>query len=313
VRGEAAITGYNDLHEVKSLPRGFAESTLGLVEGEAAPIVSELVQGRSIDAAQRGAMATFLYVQYHRTPRGRQWFTYGFEQTYKLSMMQRLLDPKEVQELHRRHGEKVSLDEAERRGREWFDQLDSGELELKAGHDHAVGTMFMFASDVAPRIAGEMTWEVLHAPPDGDFITSDHPILIHDATAPPGYGAGWLSSPDTKATFPIDTKAALRLFPGPRQLNHVNGTPAELTETNLRTYASAEWAIYGRSAGIVQKVRARAKQNKLRVARFTPSPPTIHILEEQEGDPGQGNVQRLRPKGEVKRRQRWPRWNDEND
>jgi hypothetical protein len=67
-------------------------------------------------------------------------------------------------------------------------------------------------------------------------------------------------------------------------------------------------SIYGRSAGVVQQVRAQAKREKPRVAQFAPAPPTIHIFEQTAGEPLK--LQRLRPKGEVKRRQRWPRWED---
>jgi hypothetical protein len=92
------------------------------------------------------------------------------------------------------------------------------------------------------------------------------------------------------------------------ELRHVDAQRNEVEEINLRTYASAEWAIYGQSPGVVQRVRAQAKREKLRVGQFEPVPPTIHIYEQTEGEPGK--VQRLRPKGEVKRRQRWPRWED---
>ncbi len=308
VRLEAAVTGYNDLLEAENIPKGYVEHALSLIEGEAAGIIGDLIEGQSIDPPQRVAMALFLYLQYQRTPRGRQWLTYTFEQSYTLDTMQRLLDPKQVQELHRLQGEEISLEEAERRGREWADQLDSGELILKAGQDHAVGAMFMFAEGAVPAIAGGMSWFVLHAPPGSDFIISDHPILLHDPTAPPGYGAGWLSSPETEATCPLDTTAALVAVPGPPEVQHVDARGNEVEELNLRTYASAEWAIYGRSPGVVQQVRAHAKKQKLRVAEFAPRPPTIHILEETEGEPMK--VERLRPTGEVRRRQRWPRWED---
>jgi Protein of unknown function (DUF4238) len=36
VRSEAAVAGYNDLLEAKDIPKGYAEHTLSLVEGEAA-------------------------------------------------------------------------------------------------------------------------------------------------------------------------------------------------------------------------------------------------------------------------------------
>ncbi|MFN8232255.1 MAG: DUF4238 domain-containing protein [Actinomycetota bacterium] len=308
VRGEAAIAGYNDLREMEGVPQEFAEHTLALVEDEAASVVANLVEGRALDQTQRMAMALFLYLQYHRTPRGRQWFTYAFEQAYTLDAMRRLLDPREVQELHRLQGEELSLEEAERRGRVWANHLDSGELILKASHDHAVAAMFMFAEGVVPRIAAQMSWVILHAPSDLDFVVSDHPILIHDPQAAPGYGAGWLSSPETVATCPLDRTCALVASPGPPDLRHAEADQGDVEEINLRTYASAEWAIYGPSVAAVQRVRTLAKKQKHRVASLVPAPPTIHILEQQEGQAHIDRVERLRPAGPVRRRQEWPRW-----
>jgi Protein of unknown function (DUF4238) len=66
VRGEAAVAGYNDLLEMQDIPKEYAEHTLGLVEDQAASVVSSLVDGRLINPAERMAMAMFLYFQYHR-------------------------------------------------------------------------------------------------------------------------------------------------------------------------------------------------------------------------------------------------------
>jgi uncharacterized protein DUF4238 len=204
------VAGYDDLLEAKITPKGYAEHALSLVEGETAGVVRALVEGRRINAAQRVAMALFLYLQKHRTPRGRQWLTYAFEQTYTLNTMRRLLNPREVRELHRLRGEEISLEEAERLGREWVDQLDSGELVLRAGQDHAVGAMFMFAEGAVPAIAGQMSWLVLHAPPDIDFIVPDHPILLHDSTTLSGLGVGLVVVPGDRGNMPARPNGSAR-------------------------------------------------------------------------------------------------------
>lgn len=310
VRGEAAVMDYNELHEVEGLPERFVESTLGLVEDQARPVIDELVAGGQLDPGERVAMALFMYFQYHRTPRGRQWDMHTLEQAHTLDAIQRLLDPHEIQALYKRDGEDISLEGAERLGREWIDDLDSGKLVVKGGQDHAVGAMFLYADSIVPRIAEELSWEVLHAPDGADFVVSDHPILIHDPAAPPGYGAGWLSSPRSNTTCPIDTTAAVRLFPGSPILRHVNASRSEVADVNLRTYASAEWAIYGRSPRVVQSVRAQAKKHRQRVSALKPAPPTLHILEQVGSEPVPRKVTRLRSKGKVNRRQRWPRWDE---
>lgn len=310
VRNEAAISHYNKLRDMENLPQDFVECTLGMVEGRAAAIVADLVEGRSIRPEERLEMALFVYLQYHRTPRGRQWFTYTFEQVRTLDAMQRVLDPDHVQAFYRSQGEEISREEAERRGRELFDELDAGKLELKAQHNHAIAAMFMFVEATTPAIAGRMSWLVVHAPPEREFIISDHPVLIVDPAAGPNRGAGWLSSPDAEATLPLDARAALVLSPGPPDLEHVDADRELVEEINLRTYASAEWGIYGRTQGVLQQVREQAKRQKQRVAGLAPVPPMIHIQEYVEGQEAPFRVQRIRPTGEVKRRQHWPRWEE---
>jgi hypothetical protein len=97
VRNEAAISYYNQLRNVENLRADFVEYTLALIEDRAAPTVARLVEGDALDAAERLDMALFLYVQHHRTPRGRQWFVHGLEQSHRLELMRRVLDAKQVQ------------------------------------------------------------------------------------------------------------------------------------------------------------------------------------------------------------------------
>ena len=116
------------------------------------------------------------------------------------------------------------------------------------------------------------------------------------------------ASLSTVVTCPLDRTCALVALPGPPSLRHAEADRSDIEEINLRTYASAEWAIYGPSVAAVQRVRALAKKQKRRVAQLAPSPPTLHIVEQQEGEAHIDRVERLRPAGPVKRRQEWPRW-----
>lgn len=178
VRNEAAISFYNQLRNVENLRADFVEYTLALIEDRAAPIVARPVEGDGLDAAERLDIALFLYVQHHRTPRGRQWFVHGLEQSHRLELMRRVLDAKQVQESLSIGGEGISLSEAEARGRRLAKELEDGQLEVKVQHDHAVADMFMFVEDVVPHIAGEMAWTVVHTEAREGFIISGHLVLI---------------------------------------------------------------------------------------------------------------------------------------
>lgn len=308
VKNEAAVTHYNRLESVQDMPQNAVEDTLAMVDGLASGITADLVEGRTLEEVKRLEMALFVYLQHQRTPRGRHWLISDFEQAKKLDAMRLLLDAGQMREFYGSQGEEVTLEEATRRGQELAHQLDSGRLELKAQHDHAVGAMFIGANDAAVSIGSEMTWVVFHSRPGEEFVLSDHPVLIHDPTAGPDRGAGWLSSDDAEVTLALDPHAALVLSPGRAELHHLDADKNTVEEINLRTYASAEWSIYGRSQGTLQDVRAVAKRDKQRLARLAPKPPILHIQEFEEGSPRPVDVHRLVPKGEVKRRQRWPRW-----
>jgi hypothetical protein len=131
-------------------------------------------------------------------------------------------------------------------------------------------------------IAQKMTWIVLHSE-RSNFIISNHPVSVHDPEAGPRRGAGWFSSTKVEVTLPLDARACLLLVPGSPMLHHETADAGTVLEANLRTYAAAQWAIYGPTQASVQHVRAEAKRQRSRAERLTPWPPLIHILEESKG------------------------------
>jgi hypothetical protein len=75
----------------------------------------------------------------------------------------------------------------------------------------------------------------------------------------------------------------LLLQPGPAHWRDVAVDSAAVRDLNLKTYASAERQIYGPSQGLLQTVRSAAKANPELVGSFRTRPPSIVILETQEG------------------------------
>lgn len=304
VRNEAAVTHYNRLGDIDSVPSGLAEDTLSRIDSEATPVLARLVDGHKLDPAARFAMAVFLFLQDRRTPRGRHWMTFALEQHKRLESINRLNDPAVANELHA-SGER-SLKEARQGARDLARQIWDREVELKATHDHAVAGMFAGVEDVPLIIAGQMTWHVLHAPGDTEFVICDHPIAKHDPGTPRALGVGWGSSPKVEVTMPLDATAALLLTPGPPELRHRDVHASDVDDVNLRTYASAEWAIYGRTQQAVQSVRGLAKKRPALVRGYAVRPPMIHLAEQQDGTDFLAPVEVHVPTGTVRRRPRWP-------
>jgi len=278
VKNEGAISHFNRPEEGSNVPPGAIEETLSLVETAAAKPLRKLAEGQHLTVPQQLNAALFMFLQHRRTPLGRAQTTHTLETGATLLQMVRLADPHAVQEAFAQQGEHLTLEEAEARGHEIIRQLESGELELAASTNAVLGAMFLGVENVPPLITQRMTWVVLHTQ-TRDFIISDHPVSLHDPEAGPRRGAGWLSSPKVEVTFPFDRHACLLLTPGPPGIEHTQVAAEMVPEVNLRTYAAAQWAIYGPTPASVQHVRAAAKRRRTHVARLTPWPPLIHILD----------------------------------
>lgn len=286
VKSEAAISHYNRPEQESKIPPGLIEETLSKVETAAARPIQELVDGRLLTQAERLDVAVFAFLQWRRTPLSRAWQRHTLETGAKLHEMVYLADPQAVQEAWARQGKHMTLEEAAAWSQETRRQLEDGDLTLEASTNTILGAMFLHVETMSPLIAQKMTWIVLHADGGNLFITSDHPVSIYDPEAGPHRGAGWFSSPKVEVTLPLDACACLLLVPGPPELHHESADAQTVLEANLRTYATAQWAIYGPTQAAVQHVRTEAKRQPSRAARLAPWPPLIHILEQSEHEAG---------------------------
>jgi hypothetical protein len=304
VKSEAAISHYNRPEQESKIPPGLIEATLSKVETAAAKPIQELVDGRLLTQAERLDVALFAFLQWRRTPLGRAWQRHTLETGAKLHEMVYLADPQAVQEAWARQGEHMPLEEAAAWSQEIRRQLEDGELTLEASTNAILGAMFLHVETMSPLIAQKMTWIVLHADSSNPFITSDHPVSIYDPEAGPRRGAGWFSSPTVEVTLPLDARACLLMAPGPPELQHASTDAGTVLEANLRTYAAAQWAIYGPTQAAVQHVRTEAKRQRPRAARLAPWPPLIHILE-QSKDKAEPVAVEIYPAPRTAQRGRW--------
>jgi hypothetical protein len=283
VNGEAVIGHYYRLEGSLNLPPTHAEETLARIEGEAAEPIRKLVEGEPLNPVERLQMAMFLHVQRQRTPRARQWSAFFQERVATIQMEVNLSDPERVREHAKSLGERMSDDEIERWRVQTLEELRAGTLVLEAGQDHEVGGIFAFADLMLPIIADKLTWISLRAAPGSPFICSDHPLHQYQEGAPADRGVGWLS-PGVEVTMPIDQRVCLFLTPGPPIWLMRDVDADTVRDVNLRTYASAEWAIYGPSQKSVQQVREDAKRDRAALRLYQPKGPRFVLLQTVEGE-----------------------------
>lgn len=285
VRNEGAITHHNRLANVPGLAPTFIEDTLATSEGRAVEPIRKLIAGERLTMMERLDIAFFLYFQQQRTPRGRAWQVFGQEQAARLFMLQRLTDTEAARRFFADRGEAKTEAELEEWTAHARRQIENGELKIHAGHDREVMGMFLLADDVVPRIASDFTYLVVRATGRGRFITCDHPLAMYDSAAPADRGVGWLSSPRVEITLPLDPMTCLALLRGLPTEDFMPADDEVVLDLNLRTYASAEWTIFGPSQASVQDARRAARQQRGRVARLAPRAPRIHIAERFEDEP----------------------------
>jgi hypothetical protein len=302
ISNEAVISHYYRLGNATKLPSGWAEKTLGRIEADAATPIRKLVDREPITPLERGQMAFFLHVQHQRTPLARQWSADRQARLAELQMEVNLSDRERVHEKARSLEDPMSDEEIERWRLESIEGLRSGTIVAEARQDHEVGGIFLVGDRIASVIGEQMGWCSLQAAPGTSFICSDHPLHIYDRSTPPDRGVGWISSPQTEVTMPLDQRVCLLLRPGPPTWVSLQADAETVDDINLRTYASARWSIYGPSQRVVQRVREMAKRDRARVLEYEPRGPRLVLFESWEGGSKPDSVRVYRPPVERPRR-----------
>lgn len=296
----AVIQHYNRLSEASGLPRGFAEAMLAHAEAKATPLVEKLLHGEILDLQERVDFSIFLMAQQMRTPRGREWHRFTYEQAATLWLQKEIYQNRDVTNQHLREdlGREPTEDEIDEHIRQMAESLESGELILSTTSDQEILGMFVPAPELVPLI-GDMNWTLLEAPSGHSFILSDDPLVRLDPHNPDG-PASWRSSPSMEATMPLDPQYCLRLRQPPLAQSRQVITADEVLDINLRTYAAAREAIFGPTEQLLESVNAAAKANDIRVDLYRPTPPNLYIFERIEGEEKPSKVTRISGPSEIK-------------
>jgi hypothetical protein len=282
----------------------FVEDFLSYIEGTAAPILRRLIQGDSISADERLLVAYFLWFQRQRTPLARSQSVFMLEQTEKLFALTGLQDSDRIRTYFEENGEPKTAEEIKAWQDEMLEALRNGSIVIEATPDHEVLGMFLAANDGAIVVAHQMSWVGLRAPANERFILSDHPLALYDPNAGYADATGWLSSYTVEVTMPLEPSFCLMLRPGPPIYQELAVDRVVVQDVNLRTYAHAQWSIFGATAQDIQVTRAIAKKAPKMVVRRRPRAPGLTIFEREDGQTEPFNVETYRAPTKISRARR---------
>ena len=280
VRNEAAITDYNRLDDSDAeVEPELAEQAFSEIETLARPVLDKVSARHALTPRERIALAAFLQLQYQRTPRMRENMRFVTKEAARLWAQMKLSDREHVRDFLESEGRTVTDAEVNAWRSGMREMIDSGEIAPSPGWNAEVLGQFAMADDLPARLCAEMTWNVIRAAGQEEFIISDHPVHIYDPEAYPDRNGGWFSSPQVQVTFPVDRKTCLLLHPGPNRWYEIEADAAAVRDLNLKSYASSEWRSYGSCQRVLEQVWSASKRHRKLVDAFRPKPPRMIFVE----------------------------------
>ncbi|MGN6384027.1 MAG: DUF4238 domain-containing protein [Dyella sp.] len=142
------------------------------------------------------------------------------------------------------------------------DKLRMSSLKIEIRNWACLQHMFKLATDTdLIKIMMDMHYELIEAPADGLFLTSDQPVALFSpsATAKGLYGAG-LADHDIELTFPLTRQLLLKLSWANRGPNHRVASMSELEELNRRTVIMADLRLFAseleRATALISRYKA---------------------------------------------------------
>ncbi len=300
VANEAVIGHFNRLEELDEGASG-VEEDLARIEGECKPAIQKVLGGADLTIQDAELIAVFTVLQERRTPRARQSTTELMEHGYRVIAEVAASNDPGLRDLAKaRLGRDPSEEEIAAERRQILDDLRSGRLVVQTTGDHEVLSTFLAADDLTRSVVAGTRLACLRAV-GAEFVLADHPVCMFDPTVPSNRGVGWLSSPLTEVTFPISRDVCLMFRPGPPGYAHLEADKDTVLDINLRSYASAEWSVYGSGQRWLQDVRYAARRNRAKVLKYEPHKRHFIFFESRQGEAKPYGVQIVEPKEKVVR------------
>ncbi len=193
--------------------RGSLEKALSKMEGIIGPIFRKLQHEQYfVTESEKGELAQFVGLMFFRGPSGRQCIDKLSGLAMKEIAKEMAQDETGFNERYKRaFGSNKPAMSAEQM-REAFLKGDFEIEQRSAGHN--LKLMLLFAADLGELFAS-CNWQILRAPADQLFLTTDNPIA---SVRPDGLGHATLgvgfALPGTEVLFPLNARSCLRMKRG---------------------------------------------------------------------------------------------------
>jgi hypothetical protein len=298
ITNEAVIGHFHRLEEVKGVD---VEQELANIESLCKPAIEKAIAREPFANEDLELILLFSVLQQRRTPRSRQWSAELLEHMHRAVTEVEVATGSGVRDwLKAELGRDPTEDEVSAKRDELLLDLREGRIYAEAMGDHEILTMFEVAEPIARQLRASLSVACLHAV-RSEFVLSDHPVCAFDPTAPSDRGVSWLSSMASEVTFPISRDACLYFRPGRPGFGHVDVSRDAVSDINLRSYATAEWSVYGSMQRRLDDMRTAARRQRAKVSWYSPHKPRFLLYEGQEGAARPHGVQVYEPKGKVVR------------
>lgn len=298
VDNETVIGHFNRLESAPpGIPEDAAEQALAAVEGQRQPSLAKAINRAQLDETDLAQILMFSVFQQRRTPRSRQWNTELMEHAERTAAEFDFSTPGFIEHLKKER--RISDEDASKLRDELLAHLREGRLGPQATSDEEVLSMFRATGQIVAEIVSRTRLTILHAV-GGEFVLADHPVCMFDPMVPIDRGVGWIS-PTSEVTFPISRATCLLLRRGSPGFTHVDAEADIIADINLRSYAGAEWSIYGSAQRWLQETRTAARRQRSKVLLYAPHKPRLIFFSANAGDVKPHSVEVYQPEETVVR------------
>ncbi len=225
----------------------------------------------------------FVCLMQRRTPLARSWHKFFDEHMATEWARVTLSNPTYVEDALVRAGVVSTMEEAEKERLAMLGGLERGEWEFASDASRQTAWMFLAMEETVRALLERLTWILVRAGAEDQFILSDTPLaIVRSEGGDRNMGVGFCS-PGAQTTLPLDPGLAIFLAPGEPISRELDADPDLVRDINLRTYAQAQRAIYGPTQESVQRVRAMAKRGRRLIGGYRPIAPVAWFGEVREG------------------------------
>jgi hypothetical protein len=208
------------------------ETLLSKLESRAAPLIDKVDRGGRITMKDRYDVVNFAALLKSRVPSFERWLSDFHDDLWVHHLKDRFSTKKALREWLRQQGDEAAEDPA--KVQEFFEEIQNGDFMLKTPKDVRIGRIFHLALVVMAEPLFAMRWEVMRAPQEAAFVTTDDPFVV---VPPKGvqpeypYVVG-ISVEGTKKIVPLTQRVCLQIGDAGMGTTYVGCSQREVMKVN---------------------------------------------------------------------------------